>query len=79
MSGPSIVDTKPALAERARWVLLGAKIETLTADDLFSGDGVFVASSGRELTRVHALGGNELPDSTESHREVSAAYESAYR
>lgn len=70
------MDTKPALAERPRWALLGAKIETLTADDLFSGDGVFVASSVRELTRVHTLDGKELP---ESHREVSAAYESAYR
>lgn len=77
------MDTRPALAERARWVLLGregaAKIETLTADDLFSGDGVFVASSVRELIRVHTLDGKELPDSTESHREVSAAYESVYR
>ncbi|MGW7534901.1 aminodeoxychorismate lyase [Amycolatopsis sp. NPDC054798] len=63
-------------AERAGFT---AKIETLTADDLFSGDGVFVASSVRKLTRVHTLDGKELPDSTELHRELSAAYESVYR
>ncbi|WP_409465554.1 aminodeoxychorismate lyase [Amycolatopsis sp. GA6-003] len=63
-------------AERAGFT---AKIETLTADDLFSGDGVFVASSVRKLTRVHTLDGKKLPDSTELHRELSAAYESVYR
>ncbi|GAA1027487.1 MULTISPECIES: aminodeoxychorismate lyase [Amycolatopsis] len=63
-------------AERAGFT---AKIETLTADDLFSGDGVFVASSVRKLTRVHTLDGKVLPDSTELHRELSAAYESVYR
>ncbi|WP_116206259.1 aminodeoxychorismate lyase [Amycolatopsis circi] len=63
-------------AERAGFT---AKIETLTADDLFSGDGVFVASSVRKLTRVHTLDGKELPDSTGLHRELSAAYESVYR
>ncbi|MET9264186.1 aminodeoxychorismate lyase [Amycolatopsis sp. NPDC004079] len=63
-------------AERAGFT---AKIETLTVDDLLSGDGVFVASSVRKLTRVHTLDGKALPDSTELHRELSAAYESVYR
>ncbi|ATY11317.1 aminodeoxychorismate lyase [Amycolatopsis sp. AA4] len=63
-------------AERAGFT---AKIERLTVDDLFTGDGVFVASSVRKLTRVHTLDGKHLPDSTELHRELSAAYESVYR
>ncbi|MFB9924797.1 aminodeoxychorismate lyase [Amycolatopsis halotolerans] len=63
-------------AERAGFT---AKIETLTVDDLLSGDGVFVASSVRKLTRVHTLDGKALTDSTELHRELSAAYESVYR
>jgi 4-amino-4-deoxychorismate lyase len=62
-------------AERAGFT---AKIETLTADDLFTGDGVFVASSVRKLTRVHTLDGKVLPDATELHRELSAAYEAEY-
>jgi 4-amino-4-deoxychorismate lyase len=62
-------------AERAGFT---ANIETLTVDDLFSGDGVFVASSVRKLTRVHTLDGKVLPDSTALHRELSAAYEGVY-
>jgi 4-amino-4-deoxychorismate lyase len=62
-------------AERAGFT---AKIETLTVDDLHAGDGVFVASSVRKLTRVHTLDGKVLPDASALHRELSAAYESGY-
>lgn len=50
----------------------------LSVDDLYAGDGVFVASSVRKLTRVHTLDGKVLPDASELHRELSAAYEAGY-
>ncbi|AXB46515.1 aminodeoxychorismate lyase [Amycolatopsis albispora] len=62
-------------AERAGFT---AKIESLTVDDLHSGDGLFLASSVRKLTRVHTLDGKVLPDATALHRELSAAYEAVY-
>ncbi|WP_326950801.1 aminodeoxychorismate lyase [Amycolatopsis sp. NBC_00348] len=62
-------------AERAGFT---AKIEMLSVDDLYAGDGVFVASSVRKLTRVHTLDGKVLPDASELHRELSAAYEAGY-
>ncbi|MFD2474356.1 aminodeoxychorismate lyase [Amycolatopsis silviterrae] len=71
--------TQAAVYRGAEHAGFTAKIETLTVDDLFTGDAVFVASSVRKLTRVHTLDGKELPDSTELHQELSAAYESVYR
>ncbi|MBN6035925.1 aminodeoxychorismate lyase [Amycolatopsis sp. 195334CR] len=62
-------------AERAGFT---AKIEDLTVDDLHSGDGLFLASSVRKLTRVHTLDGKALPDATALHQELSAAYEAVY-
>lgn len=62
-------------AERIGW---STKIEPLRASDLPSADGVFLASSVRKLTRVHTLDGERLPDSTEIHAELAAAYEDVY-
>ena len=62
-------------AERAGW---STKIEPLRAAELAEADGVFLASSVRKLTRVHTLDGLPLPDSSEIHAELTAAYESVY-
>jgi 4-amino-4-deoxychorismate lyase len=62
-------------AERAGWTV---KVEPLRVDDLHGGDGVFLTSSVRKVTRVHTLDGKALPDSTAVHAELVAAYESEY-
>lgn len=62
-------------AERAGFT---AKIEAVTVDDLYTADGLFLASSVRKLTRVHTLDGRVLPDASALHRELSAAYEAVY-
>ncbi|NKQ59088.1 aminodeoxychorismate lyase [Amycolatopsis sp. K13G38] len=62
-------------AEHAGWT---TKIEPLHADELAGADGLFLASSVRKLTRVHTLDGKALPDSSEIHAELAAAYESVY-
>lgn len=54
------------------------KVEPLSVVDLLDGDGVFLTSSVRKVTRVHTLNGTQLPDSTALHEELVAAYESEY-
>ncbi|WP_410608496.1 aminodeoxychorismate lyase [Amycolatopsis sp. lyj-109] len=62
-------------AEKAGWAV---KVEPLTVRDLVEGDGVFMASSVRKLTRVHTLDGERLPDSAAVYAELVAAYEGEY-
>jgi 4-amino-4-deoxychorismate lyase len=62
-------------AEKAGW---SVKVEPLTVRDLVEGDGVFMASSVRKLTRVHTLDGERLPDSAAVYAELVAAYEAEY-
>ncbi|WP_037353973.1 aminodeoxychorismate lyase [Amycolatopsis orientalis] len=62
-------------AEKAGW---SVKVEPFSVDDLPRGDGVFLTSSVRKVTRVHTLNGTALPDSTTLHGELVAAYESEY-
>jgi len=62
-------------AEKAGWAV---KVEPLTVRDLVEGDGVFMASSVRKLTRVHTLDGERLPDSGAVYAELVAAYEGEY-
>jgi 4-amino-4-deoxychorismate lyase len=62
-------------AEKAGWTI---KVEPLSAADLTTADGVFLASSVRLVTRVHTLDGAALPDSAALHRELVEAYESEY-
>jgi 4-amino-4-deoxychorismate lyase len=62
-------------AERAGWTV---KVEPLSVEDLYNGDGLFMVSSVRKVTRVHTLNGQALPDSTAVHAELAAAYESEY-
>jgi 4-amino-4-deoxychorismate lyase len=62
-------------AEKAGWAL---KVEPLSVRDLVEGDGVFMASSVRKLTRVHTLDGVALADSREVYRELCEAYEAEY-
>ncbi|MGW4829688.1 aminodeoxychorismate lyase [Amycolatopsis japonica] len=62
-------------AERAGW---SVKVEPLKVSDLTAGEGLFLASSVRKLTRVHTLDGVALTDSSAIHAELAAAYESEY-
>ncbi|KZB85181.1 aminodeoxychorismate lyase [Amycolatopsis regifaucium] len=62
-------------AERAGWSI---KVEPLGVSDLTEGEGLFLASSVRKLTRVHTLDGVALSDSSAVHAELAAAYESEY-
>ncbi|ONF74804.1 aminodeoxychorismate lyase [Amycolatopsis keratiniphila] len=62
-------------AERAGW---SVKVEPLNVSDLTEGEGLFLASSVRKLTRVHTLDGVALTDSSAIHAELAAAYESEY-
>jgi len=62
-------------AERAGW---SVKVEPLKVADLTAGEGLFLASSVRKLTRVHTLDGVALADSSAIHAELAAAYESEY-
>ncbi|UOZ08638.1 aminodeoxychorismate lyase [Amycolatopsis sp. WQ 127309] len=62
-------------AEKAGWAV---KVEPLRVADLVAGDGVFMASSVRKLTRVHTLDGARLPDSSAVYAELVAAYEAEY-
>jgi 4-amino-4-deoxychorismate lyase len=62
-------------AERAGWTV---KVEPLRVEDLSNGDGLFLVSSVRKVTRVHTLNGQALADSTAVHTELAAAYESEY-
>ncbi len=62
-------------AEQAGW---SVKVEPLRVADLVAGDGVFMASSVRKLTRVHTLDGVLLPDSSAVYAELVAAYEAEY-
>ncbi|MFE6613297.1 MULTISPECIES: aminodeoxychorismate lyase [unclassified Amycolatopsis] len=62
-------------AERAGW---SVKVEPLKVSDLTGGEGLFLASSVRKLTRVHTLDGAALTDSSAIHAELAAAYESEY-
>jgi 4-amino-4-deoxychorismate lyase len=63
-------------AEKAGWTV---KIEPLRAADLASGDGLFLTSSVRTMTRVHTLDGVALADSRAIHSELLEAYEAEYR
>ncbi|WP_328613046.1 aminodeoxychorismate lyase [Amycolatopsis sp. NBC_00355] len=62
-------------AEKAGW---SVKVEPLRVADLVAGDGVFMASSVRKLTRVRTLDGAPLPDSSAVYAELVAAYEAEY-
>lgn len=62
-------------AEKAGWTV---KVEPLSVRDVVEGDGVFMASSVRKLTRVHTLDGVALVDSRDVYRELSEAYEAEY-
>ncbi|OXM70306.1 aminodeoxychorismate lyase [Amycolatopsis vastitatis] len=62
-------------AEKAGWAV---EVAPLTVRDLVEGDGVFMASSVRKLTRVHTLDGERLPDSSAVYAELVAAYEAEY-
>jgi 4-amino-4-deoxychorismate lyase len=62
-------------AERSGWA---AKVEPLRVDDLREADGVFLTSSVRKITRVRALDGQPLRDSSAVHAELAAAYDSEY-
>ncbi|HET6285347.1 MAG TPA: aminodeoxychorismate lyase [Amycolatopsis sp.] len=62
-------------AERAGW---SVEVESLKVSDLTVGEGLFLASSVRKLTRVHTLDGVALTDSSAIHAELAAAYESEY-
>jgi 4-amino-4-deoxychorismate lyase len=62
-------------AEKAGW---SVKVEPLRVADLVAGDGVFMASSVRKLTRVHTLDGARLPDASAVYAELVAAYEAEY-
>ncbi|WP_027928332.1 aminodeoxychorismate lyase [Amycolatopsis benzoatilytica] len=62
-------------AEKAGWTV---KVEPLSVADLLAGEGVFLASSVRKVTRVHTVDGTVLPDSTALQAELLAAYESEY-
>ncbi|GAA4539100.1 aminodeoxychorismate lyase [Amycolatopsis samaneae] len=62
-------------AEKRGW---SVKVEPLRVSDLLAGEGVFLASSVRMLTRVHTLDGRALPDSGAVHAELIAAYEAEY-
>ena len=62
-------------AEKAGW---SVKVEPLRVRDLVEGDGVFMASSVRKLTRVHTLDGARLRDSSAVYAELVAAYEAEY-
>lgn len=62
-------------AEQAGWAV---KVEPLRVADLVAGDGVFMASSVRKLTRVHTLDGVLLPGSSAVYAELVAAYEAEY-
>lgn len=63
-------------AQRAGW---HTKVEPLRVDDLRTADGLLLTSSIREITRVHTLDGERLPDARELHAELVAAYETEYR
>lgn len=63
-------------AQRAGW---HTKVEPLRVDDLRAADGLFLTSSIREITRVHTLDGEPLPDARELHARLVAAYEAEYR
>jgi 4-amino-4-deoxychorismate lyase len=62
-------------ATRLGWTV---KQEPLSVSDLYTADGVFLASSVRKVTRVHTLNGRALPDSTAVHTELAGAYEGEY-
>ncbi|MEU5260025.1 aminodeoxychorismate lyase [Amycolatopsis sp. NPDC021455] len=62
-------------AEKAGWTV---EVGPLSVRDLVEGDGVFMASSVRKLTRVHTLDGERLPDSSAVYAELVAAYEAEY-
>ncbi|MBP2339643.1 4-amino-4-deoxychorismate lyase [Saccharothrix coeruleofusca] len=62
-------------AERAGWTV---EVEPIAVDDLYTADGVFLASSVRKITRVHTLDGKSLPDSTALHTTLTTLYESHY-
>lgn len=62
-------------AERIGW---STKVEPLRVDDLFTADGLFLASSVRKLTPVRTLDGVELPAPAEAFAELTAAYEAVY-
>lgn len=62
-------------AERSGWT---TKTEPIHRDELEGAEGLFLVSSVRKITRVHTLGGVELPDSVKLHTELSALYESEY-
>jgi 4-amino-4-deoxychorismate lyase len=62
-------------AGKAGWTV---EVAPLTVRDLVEGDGVFMASSVRKLTRVHTLNGERLADSEAVYAELVAAYEAEY-
>lgn len=70
--------TQRAVFRAAEAVGWGVKVENISAAELSSADGVFLASSVRKVTRVHTLDGIRLPDSTALHRELCEAYEALY-
>ena len=62
-------------AERSGW---SVKTEPIPVADLASGDGLFLVSSVRCVTRIHTLDGKQLKDSSALLRELTALYESEY-
>ncbi|GLZ37706.1 4-amino-4-deoxychorismate lyase [Actinokineospora sp. NBRC 105648] len=62
-------------ADRAGWT---TKVEPFSRAELARGDGLFLASSVRKITRVHTLDGIALPDSGALGAELNALYESEY-
>ena len=62
-------------AERAGWTVL---VEPIQAGELYDAEGVFLASSVRKITRVNALDGKQLPDSSALLTELQDLYESEY-
>ncbi|WP_018686784.1 aminodeoxychorismate lyase [Actinokineospora enzanensis] len=62
-------------AERAGW---STKVEPIERAELTGGDGLFLVSSVRKITRVRVLDGVELPDRPELNVVLNELYESEY-
>ena len=62
-------------AEQAGW---RTGVETFPSDDLFRADGVWLASSIRLITQVHAIDGVGIEADPDLHAEITKLYESQY-
>lgn len=62
-------------AEREGW---SVKVEPLRVAELTEADGIFLASSVRKITRVRAIDGTALADSTKLHADLVSLYDSEY-